>query len=295
MDNSSFEDSAMKSVEDDGSGRKLILFLLGVFLVGCGLLFALAFLYFQPDALALVDRYFPSATASQTATAKPTSTATPSPTLTPTRTITPTATTTLTPHVLITPALDESVFNETFASNESKWYGYYNGSQVTVTDGRLILSSEKMGFVAMAFCTNCPNLGDVFYYQAEISTVADTAEFYGLAFCSPGYGSDFYVFEINPKYSQYVVYRHSATGWETLINTQYSSSLNDFPITNIVGLYYDHGAMELFINNTPVISYTDKNPLGCRRSGFYVNNGEFEMIADNIFAYSVQPTLTPIP
>jgi hypothetical protein len=295
MDNRSFEDSAMKSVEDDGSGRKLILFLLGVFLVGCGLLFALAFLYFQPDALALVDRYFPSATASRTATPKPTSTATPSPTLTPTRTITPTATTTLTPHVLITPALDETVFNETFASNESKWYGYYNGSQVTVTDGRLILSSEKMGFVAVAFCTNCPNLGELFYYQAEISTVAAAAEFYGLAFCSPGYGPDFYLFQINPALGQYEVYKHSATGWETLITAQYSSSINDFPVTNTLGLYFDHGSMDLFINNTQVNSYEDKNPLECKKSGFYVNNGDFEMIADNLFAYAVKPTPTATP
>ena len=295
MDNSSFEDSALKSVEDDANGRTLILFLLGVVVVGCGLLFALAFLYFQPDALALVDRYFPSATASQTATPKPTSTSTPSPTLTPTRTITPTATTTLTPHVLITPALDETVFNETFASNESKWYGYYNGSQVTVTDGRLMLSSEQKGYVALALCTNCPDLGDVFYYQTEISTVADAAEFYGLAFCSPGYGADFYVFQINPALSQYEVYKHSATGWATLITAQYSSSLNDFPVTNTLGLYFDQGKMNLFINNTQVNSYEDEDPLDCKKTGFYVNGGDFEMAADNLFAYAVQPTPTTAP
>src|SRR5262245_12323577 len=102
MDNNSFEDTSMQPLEDDGSGRKLAWFLLGIAALGCSLLFAVAFLYFQPNTQALVDQYFPSATATRTATPRPTATSTPSPTLTPTRTLTPTATITLTPHVLIT-------------------------------------------------------------------------------------------------------------------------------------------------------------------------------------------------
>ena len=272
----------MQPLEEDGSQRTLVWFLLGIVALGCGLLFALAFLYFRPDAQTLVDQYFPSATPTGTSTPKPTPTITPSPTLTPTATMTPT------PHVLITPAQSQTVFNETFASNDGKWYGYYNGSKVAVKDGRLTLRSDERGYIAIALCTNCPGLNDEFYFQAEVSTAADTPEFYGLAFCSAGYGDDYYVFQVGPRYKQYELHKHSATGWETLIDSQYAPSLNDFPLSNTLGLYFEHGQMELYINNTNVISYQDTKPLTCRKAGLYVNDGGFDMVVDNIFAYTIQ-------
>ena len=172
MDNNSLQDTTSRPLEEDGSGRRLVWFLLGIAALGCGLLFALAFRFFQPDAQSLMDQYFPSATA------------TPSPTSTPTQTLTPTATITSTPHVLITPAQGEKVFNETFATNERKWYGYYADSQVTVENGKLRLRSKQGGHVALTICSLCLSLNDAFYYQAEVSTLADTGEFYGLGICS---------------------------------------------------------------------------------------------------------------
>ncbi len=295
MDNNSLQDTTSQPLEEDGSGRRLVWVLLGVVALGCGLLFALAFLFFRPDAQALVDQYFPSATPTQTATRRPTPTSTSSPTPKPTKTLTPTPTITSTPHILITPAQGETVFNETFDTNERKWYGYYNDSQVVVEHGRLTVRSEKSGYIALAFCSNCLSMKDAFYYQAEVSTLADTGEYYGLAFCSPGYAADFYAFQVRPRTSQYYLSKHSATGWQTLITAQYSAALNDFPVTNILGVYFDLGKMEFYINNIHVTSYQDRNPLECRKAGFYVNNGEFDMIVDNVFAFSVEPTLTPTP
>jgi len=295
VDNNSLQDTTSQPLDEDGSGQRLVWFLLGVAALGCGLLFVLAFLFFRPDTQALVDQYFPSATPTQTATRRPTATARPSPTPTPTKTLTPTPTITSTPHVLITPAQGETVFNETFDTNDRKWYGYYNGSQVAVEHGKLTVRSEKTGFIALAFCTNCLSMKDAFYYQAEVSTLADTGEFYGLSFCSPGYGSNFYAFQVSPRTNQYNLSKHSATGWEILIASQYAGSLNDFPDTNILGLYFDHGQMEFYINSIHLISYKDSKPFDCTKAGFYVNNGEFDMIVDNVFAYQVQRTLTPTP
>ena len=285
----------MQPIEEETSGRTLVWFLLGVAALGCGLLFALAFLFFKPDAQALVDQYFPSATPTPSITPTSTPTIKPTPTLTPTKTLTPTLTMTPTPHVLITPPQEETVFNETFDANERKWYGYYDGNKVTVEGGKLTLLSKTKEYIGMAFCTNCPDLKDAFYLQAEMTTLVDTDESYGMAFCSPGYGSDFYVFQINPSTSYYDLYKHSIKGWETLFVSQYSSSMNDFPNSNILGVSFNQGAMEFYINNTHLISYNDSKPLTCRKSGFYVNDGKFDLIVDNVFSYSLQltPTLSP--
>ena len=74
MDNNSLQDASLQPVEEDGSARRLVWLLLGVAALGCGLLFALAFLFFRPNAQTLVDQYFPSPTATATRTPTPTHT-----------------------------------------------------------------------------------------------------------------------------------------------------------------------------------------------------------------------------
>ena len=55
-----FDNSNMQPIEDDNTGRTFVWVILGVAAIGCGILFAAAFFYFQPDAQSLVDKYFPS-------------------------------------------------------------------------------------------------------------------------------------------------------------------------------------------------------------------------------------------
>src|SRR5262245_37948833 len=74
MAQNSFDNTSMQPVEEDSSGRNLVWFLLGVAGLGCGLLFALALLFFRPDAQALIDQYFPSPTSTTTGTPTPTRT-----------------------------------------------------------------------------------------------------------------------------------------------------------------------------------------------------------------------------
>jgi hypothetical protein len=76
VDNNSLQDTTSQPLEEDGSGQRLVWFLLGVAALGCGLLFALAFLYFRPNGQVLIDQYFPSPTAAPTRTAAPNLTAT---------------------------------------------------------------------------------------------------------------------------------------------------------------------------------------------------------------------------
>jgi hypothetical protein len=238
-------------------------------------------------------KYFPSPTATFTRTPTTTPTLTLTPTNTPTPTTTPSPTVSPTPHVLITPPQGETVFEEKFNSNERKWAEYFSNNTVTIKDGKLILRSEEKGYIGIAFCTTCPAINDPFYFQAEVFTPLDTAESYGLAFCSRGYGDNYYVFNINPKYDNIELFKHSTKGWQTLIGTRYSSSLNHFPVSNTLGVLFDHGNIDLYVNNIHVTSYEDDKPLDCRKIGFVVDEGKVDMYADNIFAYTIQPTPTP--
>jgi hypothetical protein len=264
------------------------------FAINC-ILFMFAFGWFEPDRLSLSDRYFPSPTATVTSTITPTPTLTPTRTLRPTQTSTPTATITPTPHVLITPPGGETVFEERFDSNEQDWYAYFTNNTVLVETGKLTLRSEESDKIGIAYCTDCPSLADPFYFQAEVSTAENTLDPYGLAFCSPGFGSDFYVFQINPRTHLYDLYKHSAQGWKALTVTNSSPAINAAPNSNILGVQFDHGEINLFINNLPMKSYQDDDPFKCRRSGFIVNGGGFDLVVDNVFAYAAGATPAPSP
>ena len=292
---SAFVDSELKPIEDESGGRTFVWLILGVAAIGCGLLFAVAFIFFQPDAQSLMGKYFPSPTATFTRTPTSTPTLTLTPTNTPTPTMTPSPTVSPTPHVLITPPQGETVFEEKFDSNERKWYPYYGNNTVLVKDGRLLLRSDELGYIGVAFCMTCPVFNDSFYLQAEVTTLSNTVEAYGLVFCSPGYGTNFYVFQMNSKTQFFDLYKHSATGWEPLATARRSTNINDFPITNTLGAHFDHGEINLYINGELVNSYKDKNPFTCRRAGFIVDDGKVDMSIDNVFAYNIQSTSTPKP
>ena len=73
--NDSFDYNGMQPIEAESRGRPLIWALLGGGAIGCGILFAALFFLFQPDAVSLVDRYFPSPTPTATATPNWTATA----------------------------------------------------------------------------------------------------------------------------------------------------------------------------------------------------------------------------
>jgi hypothetical protein len=284
----SYYSEGMNPMDSDTSGRGLVWLMLGVAAMGCGLLIAAGLIFFRPDAQALYDQYFPSPTATSTPTATPTRTITPTPTRSPTPTQSLTPTITPTPHTLITPSHGETIFEETFANNDREWESFYSDSSAVVTDGKLVFRSTSKGVIGAVFCESCPNFHDAFYFQAEVFTVKDTSERYGLAVCSSGQGPNYYVFFINASDSYFSVYRHT-TDWNEL-TYQRSSNINLYPASNTLAVLFNQGKMDFYINNTHVFEYTDENPFTCRKSGFIVNGGLIDVSVDNVFAYNIKPT-----
>jgi len=147
---SAFDNSSMSPIEEDNSGRTFIWLILGVAAIGCGLIFAVAFIFFQPDAKSLVDRYFPSPTATLTRTPTPT----PTPNLTATqRAVQFTATR----GAIQTTIADANsqwnvLFSDTFDNNKNQWTTKTDDDYATILrtikDGKYKWdATAKKGFI----------------------------------------------------------------------------------------------------------------------------------------------------
>jgi len=256
---------------------------LAAFVLTLCILFIAAFMGFQPDHLSLSDRYFPSPTATLTRT--PTSTSTP--TSTPTKTPTPTATVTSTPDALLTAISQGSaIIEDNFETNDNDWEGFYPNNTVAIKDGSLSLVANK-GYIGIAYCTFCPPSGNSYYLEAEVTSETNTSTNYGVAFCFDRNYSEYYVFQINSTSKWFDLYKHSTSGWEGLAYNKYAKAKEDFPSPNKLGVHFDHGTINLYINNSLVYSYTDKKPIACVQYGLYTNSGE-KIFADSFVIYDAQ-------
>jgi len=274
----------MKTKTPADSRNSQIMGLGFIFIVIC-ILFIVAFNNFRPDQHSLSDRYFPSSTPTNTRTPTPT----PTLTSTPTKTSTPTATATSTPDYLLTVVSQNNViFDDHFDTNDNNWGGFYSGSAVAIESGKLNLHSENEGKIGVAFCITCPETGDSFFLESELSIETNKTISYGLAFCSNGYSEQYYVFQIKPAGKTFILYKHSDTGWQRLNQNQYSFAIEGYPSVNKLGVYYNHGVIKLYINNQMVFEYEDKSPYSCARSGFFVNGANLNLLADNLTVYDIQ-------
>jgi hypothetical protein len=289
-------DSNIKPVDGTAGARGIKLSLLGAALAFLCMFFLLMFSWFQPDQLSLSDRYFPSptATSTRTPTLTPTPTFTPSltPTLTNTPTKTPSQTPTITPtpHVLIAPPEGITVVQETFEHSTHFWDPYYGNNTVRMDDGKMSVESDADGYVGIAICIDCLDYEQTFYLQAELLLEEESTTEHGLAFCAASSNDAYYTFMINQQYSRYILYKHQDDTWETLISNERVNPVNKFPASNTLGVSFDNGKMELYVNNILIDSYTDESPLTCAWAGVIVNDGNIKLTVDNIFTYTIPPS-----
>jgi hypothetical protein len=189
------EDTNLNPVEDDHSGRNLVWLLLGMATMVCGLLFAAAFFFFQPDAQSLVGRYFPSSTATLTRT----------PTLTPTPNLTATQQaiqSTATSKAIQTMIVDADsrwniLLSDAFDTNQNKWYtgtddDKYAKVVYTVANGKYHWdATAHKGFIGWVNIDTEP-VSD-FYLSVEIEQIESSPPAqYGLIFRKNDDGSYYY-------------------------------------------------------------------------------------------------------
>ena len=263
--------------EDERSGRQPLFWSILSMGVLCILgYFAVMVYYYKPDPKAMINKYF--------ATPTPTSTSTPTPTITPT------------PDIFLT-AIQESnpIFKDGFDSNQNNWEAEFRNNTVNVANGTLILRSKEKGFVGTSYCSSCPDSGDSFYFQAKVFIRADTSQRFGLAFCKEPDSQNYYTFSINQKHNTFDFFKHSSRGWEILARNRSSPATKKYPDTNSLGVFFEHGKIILYVNNTLTYSYQDDKPFNCNRLGFFVSNGISNMYADDVEIYTMTAIPTPKP
>jgi hypothetical protein len=281
-------DTNVKPLDPETGTRTLKLALLSSAVAIVCLLFLLMFTWFQPDQLSLADRYFPSPTATHTPTLTPTPTITFTPTLTPTASATPTA------YLWLTPAEDVTAVNDTFDRYKYNWDAYFSNNTIRIQDGKLLLQSNQSGYIGIAVCASCMNLNQTFYYQAELLPEIDTSIKYGLAVCISSTADKYYAFMVNSRLTNYSLYKYENSAWQNLIPDGKSKFINKYPAANTLAVYFDHGNMGLYVNNAKVETYKDPNPITCKESGPYIDDGKVKLSVDNVYMYSVSTPTLPL-
>jgi hypothetical protein len=212
----------------------------------------------------------------------------------------------LTPTIVPTPQIlfnlpDEpiQIKFENFTSNFRDWSLYYRFGKVEIINEKMIIQSNIEDF-AIVSNENFIKTSDTYYIQAELVTdnKVDYQQ-YGLIFGLNRSDSSFYLYEINPEYNFFRLYKFAPTSdyqvsrsskqaqydWILLIDYT-KANMNRYPNVNILGVFFKKGSIELFINGDQVATYLDEKPLHSSGVGVFVNNYGYRLIVDNFFGYS---------
>jgi len=267
--NPAFNNSNLSPIEDETSGRTFVWLMLDIAAIGCGLLFAAAFFFFQPDAQSLVDKYFPSPTSTFTRTPTQTATITPSPTqtATPTPNLTATAkiqqvTNTALAFEATATAMAQSwkvSESDSFESNRNNWLTGTYDDEYTKTTYTLSNGTYKWNVTAhkstISWIRTSTESVDNFNLtmdvrQASGPTSADS----GVVFREDKDGN-FYYFGINNK-EQYLLYAFYNGEWDTLIDTKtnHAIQLNEF---NRITIIVEDSHFIFFVNGQFITEFAD--------------------------------------
>jgi hypothetical protein len=190
------------------------------------------------------------------------------------------------PHAYLTPPPGVDIFRETFENNDNNWGRVY-GSRVNVENGKLTVKAAHETMAGATRCFGCDYLGDSFYYQAEIASQEPTDKEYGLIFCASGMDGEQYTLLIEPEQSTFSLLKERNNTRQRLTETVYSDQIKPYPETNTLGIYFDQGLTEIYINGSMELSVTDSNPYPCMWSGIIIIDGTVTLTVDNVMAYSM--------
>ena len=263
MDENSVDNTSMQPLEEDGSGRKLAWLLLGIAGLGCGLLFALALIFFRPSAQTLIDQYFPSPTPTltrtPTPTPSPTLTRTPTPTRTPNRTATQRAIqSTGTAQAIQTTNADASenwkiLLADDFDSDNNKWYtgtdeDDYARLQRTIENSVYRWeATAKQGFISW-LTVEIPEVTD-FYAAVEAERVAgSSASDAGMIFREDS-ANNFYYFAVADD--SFFVSLNYDNKWIDLIDWSRSSAIRAGEVNRLAVIA--QGSHFIFLINDQVV------------------------------------------
>lgn len=200
---------------------------------------------------------------------------------------TPTVTMTPVPQPLVhVPADPKQVVHEDFSSNENDW-GLYYGGKLEVINGKLVLQSGIQNGIGVGTSNQIAPASEHYYVQADFFTDIDTDLSYGLVFGFNPSLSTYYLFEIFSQSSAFRLFKANAGQWTELIPFT-RASVRPYPHVNTLSVYFNKGAMELYINGELVSEYTDEDFLHSKDVGMYVDDIGYRLLVDDLFVYDVK-------
>ncbi len=247
-----------------------------------------------------------SVLASETPTATETLPATPTftqaPTDTEASTLVPTKEPTATPMPMPPAAISSLAqgglaLDEKFQDNANNWAGASQGSEVTIQEQKLQLRSANPGKPAVGYCQgqNCGPYQDYYYVQADIVEDHLSTLALGVIFGMNAQTTSFYSLAIRPSSAEFALYKVANGQWTQLIDWTASAAIKFFPFVNTVGVSYQNGTMQAFVNGQQVANYNDtKQPYSSGRIGFSVETDGVRLLASNVQVMNLQP-VTPAP
>jgi len=93
------------------------------------------------------------------------------------------------------------------------------------------------------------------------------------------------LFEILPQFHEYGLYKHAASAkWTKLVPYASAEAIRPYPESNTLGIYFNNGSIELYINGNLESTYRDQAPYNSGDFGAYVDDSGFTLFVTHFFA-----------
>ncbi len=198
---------------------------------------------------------------------------------------TSTPTTFPTPHILVQEPADKSnAIYEDFSSNKNDWGLYYPYGKLQIINGKLILQSNPDYPFTIGISNKFNPRRPKYYLQADFSTDTDSRSSFGLIFAISKSVNTFYLFEVWPRSASFHLMKFDSANWDELIPHS-KAELRPYPQPNMLGVHFDNGNIQLYINGDLVSTFSDINPLQSKDVGIFTSTSGYRLIVDNFFIY----------
>jgi hypothetical protein len=182
------------------------------------------------------------------------------------------------------------VLDEKFADNTNNWLGLSPASEFTIQENQIRMKSNEAGQVAVVYCGGdaCSSFEKSYYYQAEVVEDRPTTQGIGLVFGLDTQRKVYYAFKIKPDSGTYSLVKLVDGNWSPLVDWTPSPAIFPNPKPNLLGVSYQDGNIDLYVNNSRVNSYKDKNPYDAGRVGLFAEQDGVRLMGSNVQVYQLR-------
>lgn len=194
-----------------------------------------------------------------------------------------------TPHFSFTDLQDKKkIFEDNFSDDANHWTMHKDFIDEKVVDGQLVFESVVEDNYAFTGCQSCPALDQPYFLQVDLATKEAVTDELGIVF-NLDYSTDsFFVFQINSESRKYYFYHNVDDAW-SLRAAGETSHIKPSPESNTLGVYADHGKVDLYVNGHIIESYYQANHNFYEGDfSFYVDDWRFQVFADNLIIYDME-------